>query len=217
MALIESKGNMYTWTTHQWNPVGGECFHNCKYCYVNRWGKKPPLNFKEKYLKDDLGNNRTIFVVSGGDLFASDVPNEWIYRVLEHCRKFDNEYLFQSKNPMRFIKFLECFPKSIFCTTIETNRWYPEMGNTPSPTDRAFGLSVLDDYKRYLTIEPIMDFDVKELVELVKLTHATQINIGADSGNNNLPEPSKEKIFALIDELKKFTVIDKKRNLNRLL
>ena len=91
------------------------------------------------------------------------------------------------------------------------------MGNTPSPTDRAFGLSVLDDYKRYLTIEPIMDFDVKELVELVKLTHATQINIGADSGNNNLPEPSKEKILALIEELKKFTVIDKKRNLNRLL
>jgi hypothetical protein len=44
-----------------------------------------------------------------------------------------------------------------------------------------------------------------------------QVNIGADSGNNHLPEPSKEKVLQLIEALKEFTVIDQKRNLNRIL
>lgn len=218
MPLVESKGNMYTWVTHTWSPVGGECCHNCSYCYVGRWGKKPPLNIKEKMLNDDLGNGNVIFVVSGGDLFAKNVPSEWIFKVLAHCRKFDNAYLFQSKNPIRFLDFLEYIPRSIFCTTIETNRvYYPEMGNTPSPRDRAVAMDLLDGFDRYVTIEPIMDFDLTELVDIINLCHPIQVNIGADSGNNHLPEPSKDKILALIEELKKFTVIDQKRNLARLL
>jgi hypothetical protein len=52
---------------------------------------------------------------------------------------------------------------------------------------------------------------------MLKKCDPIQINIGADSGNNNLPEPSKGKVLALIDELQKFTVIDQKRNLSRLL
>jgi hypothetical protein len=44
-----------------------------------------------------------------------------------------------------------------------------------------------------------------------------QVNIGADSGNNHLPEPSKREILQLIDELQKFTVVAKKKNLARLL
>ncbi|HYQ55883.1 MAG TPA: hypothetical protein VEP89_00965 [Draconibacterium sp.] len=39
---------------------------------------------------------------------------------------FDKKYLFQSKNPKRFADF-ELPPKSVVCTTIETNRWYPEI------------------------------------------------------------------------------------------
>ena len=42
------------------------------------------------------------------------------------------------------------------------------------------------------------------------------VNIGADSGYNNLPEPPKEKILQLIDELKKFTKVKNKENLSRL-
>ena len=218
MALIESKGNMYSWTTHQWNPVGGNCIHNCSYCYVGRWGEKPPLNFKEKYLKDDLGIGRVIFVVSGGDLFAMDVPTEWIELVLEHCVRFYNEYLFQSKNPQRFNDFKYNFPeKTTLCTTIETNRYYPQMGDAPYPKQRAMAMSELYAFQKFLTLEPIMDFDLKELIELVKLCDPSQINIGADSGNNNLPEPPKEKLLELIEELRKFTVIDQKRNLVRIL
>ncbi|MFX1295603.1 MAG: hypothetical protein ACFFD2_12230, partial [Promethearchaeota archaeon] len=70
---------------------------------------------------------------------------------------------------------------------------------------------------QYITIEPIMDFDLNKFVQLIKVSYPKQINIGADSGNNHLPEPSKEKILELISELKKFTIVHKKKNLNRLL
>jgi hypothetical protein len=62
-----------------------------------------------------------------------------------------------------------------------------------------------------------MDFDVDELVELIQACNPDQVNIGADSGNNHLPEPSKDKLQTLIYRLSKFTTIDQKRNLSRLL
>lgn len=52
---------------------------------------------------------------------------------------------------------------------------------------------------------------------MLKQCDATQINLGADSGNNHLPEPSKEKVLQLITELKKFTIIHNKSNLKRIL
>jgi protein gp37 len=219
MSLIESKGNMYEWTTHQWNPVGGECIHNCTYCYVNKWGKKRPLAFREKYLKDDLGSNRTIFVVSGGDLFARDVPDKWIERVIAHCKEFDNTYLFQSKNPTRIADFrLQLPDKSIICTTIETNRMYPEMGESPHPLIRSSAMGLFfERFVRYVTIEPIMDFDLDEMVNAIKECNPFQVNIGADSGNNHLTEPTKDKLLSLIGELQKFTTIAKKTNLGRIL
>ena len=59
--------------------------------------------------------------------------------------------------------------------------------------------------------------DLDELITLIRISGATKVNIGADSKYKNLPEPSKEKLLALIEELKKFTVIDQKKNLTRLL
>jgi len=64
-----------------------------------------------------------------------------------------------------------------------------------------------------ITIEPIMDFDLFEFVELIKYIQPIQVNIGADSKNHGLPEPSAEKINALISEIEKFTKVHKKENL----
>jgi hypothetical protein len=65
--------------------------------------------------------------------------------------------------------------------------------------------------------EPIMDFDLPELVFLVKMCNPTQVNIGADSGNNSLPEPDKEKVLELIAALSEFTTVKQKKNLKRIL
>ena len=54
-------------------------------------------------------------------------------------------------------------------------------------------------------------------MEMLKQCDPIQINIGADTGKNNLPEPSKEKVLQLIEEVQKFTTIHNKKNLKRLL
>jgi hypothetical protein len=151
-------------------------------------------------------------------MWAEEIPDAWIAETLHRCMDFNNTYLFQSKNPRRFSDFFNHLTTDTkFCTTIETNRFYDKhMGNTPGPKDRAYFMSEWP-FDRYVTIEPIMDFDLWELVEIIKMIEPKQVNIGADSGNNGLPEPSREKLLQLIDALKDFTVIDQKRNLSRLL
>lgn len=218
MALNASKGNMYSWVTHTWNTVKGKCPHDCSYCYMHRWGAQKPLRFDESELFADLGQGNTIFVGSSCDLFADDIPDVWIAKTINRCLAFDNTYLFQSKNPRRFCDFFnQLHTDTKFCTTIETNRIYPHiMGKTPAPKERAFFLEEWP-FDRYITIEPIMDFDLIELVNIIKGCEPKQVNIGADSGNNGLPEPSRDKIMQLIDALKEFTIIDQKRNLSRLL
>lgn len=223
MPLTESKGNMYSWITHTWNTVKGECPHGCTYCYMKRWGKQRPVRFDEKELKTDLGSGNFIFVGSSCDLFAEDIPKEWISETLIKTDFYTgNKYLFQSKNTERFWEFRNYFPdgnRTSLCTTIESDSYYPEiMKDSPQPMQRSLAMQRMSNYfDTYVTIEPIMDFHLEHMVRMIKRCRPVQVNIGADSGNNNLPEPSKEKVLALIDELKKFTVIDQKKNLSRIL
>lgn len=223
MGLNKSKGNMYSWINATWNTVKGECYHGCTYCYMKRWSKQKPVRFDESELKTDLGSGNFIFVGSSCDLWAKEIPSYWIENTMLRIHEFDNTYLFQSKNPNRFISFginqNPVFPlKTRLCTTIETNRWYGKyMVNSPHPEVRSMAMNRIDGIQKYITIEPIMDFDLYDMVSMIKYAGPLQVNIGADSGNNNLPEPSKEKLLALIEELKKFTIIDQKRNLSRLL
>jgi len=218
MGLNKSKGNMYSWVTHTWNTIKGECSHGCSYCYVKRWGKQKPIHLDEKEFKTDLGVNNIIFIGSSCDMFADNIPAGWIYDTIEYAREFgSNMYLYQSKNPEKMLRYHGMMGDlARVCTTIETNRWYQNIMGGPGPKIRAEAFLKFK-FNRYVTIEPIMDFDLKEMVELIKLCNPVQVNIGADSGGHNLPEPSKEKILELIDELQKFTQIDQKRNLNRIL
>ena len=207
---------MYEFVTHTWNTVKGECYHDCSYCYMKHWGKQRPVRFDEKELKTDLGTGNFIFVGSSCDLFAENIPEEWILKTLQHCNKFDgNSYFFQTKNPRNIRQILPL--NSSVCVTLETNRYYPAiMQNSPTPMQRVLEMVIIR-HPLYITIEPIMDFDLSEFVEMLKLCDPIQVNIGADSGKNNLPEPSKEKVLELISELEKFTVIHKKSNLKRLI
>ncbi len=210
---------MYPWVTHTWNAIKGACPHDCSYCYMKRWGKLNPVRLDEKELRADLEIGHFVFVGSSCDMFAKDIPDEWILKTLDYCNLFSNQYLFQTKNPSRISTYLirsHLPKKSIVCTTIETNKWYPIiMNNSPHPINRAIEMSRLN-VKTYATIEPIMDFDLKEMVSLIAMCNPEQVNIGADSGNNKLPEPSHDKIDTLIEELDTFTTVKLKANLKRL-
>jgi site-specific DNA-adenine methylase len=82
-----------------------------------------------------------------------------------------------------------------------------------------FGGGAVFFRKRKAGIEVIndMDFDLPEMIRLIELCSPKQVQIGADTGHNSLPEPSKEKVLSLTDQLKSFTKVIHKPNLNRLL
>jgi len=206
MGLNTSKGNMYEFVTHTWNTVKGKCHHDCSYCYMKRWGKLNPARFDATELKADLGDDNFIFVGSSNDLFSAGVIDEWIAATLEHCGRFHNKYLFQTKNPARFKQWLwhpVIGERSVLCTTIETNRHYPDiMKSSPPPLDRAAEMADISEHVDvYITTEPILDFDLHTFARVLIDCKAKQINIGADTGRNNLPEPSKEKVIGLINLL----------------
>jgi len=212
---------MYGFITHTFNVIKGVCSHGCTYCYMKK-RKLNPIRFDETELKTDLGSGNFIFVGSGTDMFAADVPADWIANTLKHCRKFDdNKYLFQSKDPGQFLRWHPAlggfFNKVVLGTTLESNRRYG-VSHAPDVYRRADALGRLScaGFKTMVTIEPVMDFDTDRLVELINLARPAWVNIGADSGGNDLPEPSAEKIAELIAALKKTTDVKIKTNLKRI-
>ena len=211
--IVKKSSNMYSFIDFTWNTVKGKCPHDCSYCYMMRWGEQKPVRFDKLELEIDLGEGNFIFVGSSCDLFADAIPREWTTKTLYHCLKHQNKYLLQTKNPANYFNF-HIPTNFILGTTIETNRWYGDiMGNTPQPLQRAISLSQHTN-RKFITIEPIIDFDVKEFADMINMARPDWINIGADSGNNNLPEPSKEKIEALIKLLNgKITI---KKNMKRI-
>ena len=221
MPLRESKGNMYPFVTHTWNPIKGRCSHDCQYCYMKRFPQKE-LHLDEKDLQTDLGSGHFIFVGSSTDMWAEDVPSYWIYSVLAQCRRYlGNRYLFQSKNPYHFYNDPFYFNlhlrgiDTIWGTTVETNQQYPCMGNAPTPLERQKAMMGLIG-RRMVTVEPILDFDLEVFVELIRLASPEWVNIGADSQGHHLPDPSAEKVEALIEQLSIFTTVKIKSNLKRI-
>jgi len=219
MKLNESRGNMYSFITHTGNAIKGRCYHDCSYCYMKKWGKQKKIRLEKSELKGDIGTGKFIFIGSSCDMFAPDIKEEWILDTLEYLRQFDNRYMFQSKSPKQIVNFTQNLPpKSVVCTTIETNIWFPKiMGKSPTPQERAEGMDMLHGIEKYVTIEPVMVFDLEPLVELIEKCDPVQVNIGADSGGNHLPEPKKDDVLQLISELEKFTKVKQKSNLKRLL
>jgi hypothetical protein len=113
----------------------------------------------------------------------------------------------------------QIFPtNTIICTTIESNREYPEIyNNCPKIIDRVFPFLIKSHVQKMITIEPILDFDLYELIEIIQTIKPFQVNIGADSKGHNLPEPDKIKVESLIKELNKITTVFLKDNLKRIL
>lgn len=210
---------MYPWVTHTWNVVKGKCPHDCSYCYMKRF-PQGKLRFDEKELKRDLGSGNFIFVGSSCDMWADYIPESWIRKILKKCCEHNNLYLFQSKNPERFHYYPSFFPLPLsLCTTIETNRDY-NISKAPNVFDRASALNCFNIpsqiFTTIVTIEPIIDFDLHEMIDLIKTANPKWVNIGADSKGHNLPEPSWDKVQKLISALKEFTEVKVKSNLERL-
>ena len=221
MSLTKSKGNMYPWVTHTHSHLGGECPHKCVYCYVDnpRFGRpakyQGELRLIDAEFAVNYGSGKTIFIENCNDLFAEGVPNEYIRRVLSHCRTWPwNTYVFQTKNPGR-MRMTTWEPNGIFGTTIETNRNIPGISKAPRPQDRVAAM-IGWKVRKFVTIEPVLDFDVDVFAEWIARIEPEFVNLGADSKAHHLPEPTIEKIMALVDRLKTYGIeLREKHNLSR--
>lgn len=218
------KSNMYDWCT-PWNPLAGECPHKCVYCSTKsipwksvREKYSGELRLDEKAMKKNLGKGKTWFVCAQNDLFAA--PQEFIHRILGRCKEFpENEYVFQTKNPERmfYIGKLRWPENNIVGCTIETNRHYVGWSSTPKQIERVQWMVQIQG-RKFITCEPLMDFDPEILGGWIKATNPEFVNIGADSHKNRLPEPSADKIKVLIEKLTEYGIeIREKRNLERLM
>jgi len=149
-------------------------------------------------------------------MWAENIPAMWIEDILRHCNEADNRYLFQTKNPERFLDKWIFPPLTMLGVTLETNRRYNSISKAPIPYNRAYALAHVAK-PTMISIEPIMDFDLDVMVLWIDAIKPEFVSIGADSGNNHLPEPSAENLKALMNKLQGVTEIRQKNNLARLL
>lgn len=245
MKLNLATGNMYDFIDYTGNAIKGNCPHDCKYCFMKMRGDLGNIRLDDKELTGKMIENKFIFIGDSIDMFAKEVPNEWIKQVLDYCDCFNNKYLFQSKNPQKILDFINhsVFSKSVVCTTIESDIYYPFlMSSAPKIEDRVVAMEQISNItivpyqqdlfdttnlaprniETFVTIEPIMKFNLPRLVDYVKRCNPKQVNIGANSKEYRLisfreNEPSYNEVLELINELSKFTKVELKDNLKRLM
>lgn len=234
MNKTKKSGNMYDFIDYTYNPIKGLCLgHKCVYCYatafIQRYRQDPTLRLSDRELQSVLGRGRHIFVGSAVDMFASNIPPEWIERTLDHIAQYPhNEYLLQTKNPNRYHEFIShpVFANGakniVFCTTIESDINYPDISKAPVISERIDAMIKLSDlgYKTMLTVEPIMKFSsVDTFGELLSAVKPMQINIGANSSRTvRLPEPTADEVAELIKLLQNRGLrVHIKSNLERIL
>ncbi|MFA7710125.1 MAG: DUF5131 family protein [Candidatus Neomarinimicrobiota bacterium] len=195
--------------------------HQCSYCYVRSYRDLPVEPTLRVNDFPNLGVGRTIFVGHQCDMFSENTPAAWVQAVYRHCLKYpNNKYVFQTKNPIKLVNDFGELPTNFMIgTTIETNRkvLLEQFSRAPAPEERAIGLSMIHG-KKFVTVEPIMIFDLHEFVDLLKVANPDWINIGADSKGHCLPEPTMKEIRELINELNIAGIrILEKMNLGRLI
>ncbi len=220
------QSRMFSVVTRTWNPVTG-CLHNCMYCWARRLaetrlknskryrdGFKPRLNkeeFRVRFCEGDL-----VFVSDMGDLFGDFIKDEWIEAVLDYMRKFPRTYfLLLTKNPQRYHEFIDKFPpNAILGATIETNRddLYIEhaISGAPLPSKRYEAMKELKWHLKFVSIEPILDFDLDTMVKWIEDIAPVMVYVGYDNYNNKLPEPPLSKTMKLIERLSEITIVVRK-------
>jgi hypothetical protein len=188
-----------------------------------------PLRLDAKSFLTHYGQGRVIFMEHMNDLFASGVTDEWVLSILQHAWLWpNNSFVFQTKNPVRAIAHVNtdgsapCIraDRDYLGATIETNRNVNPCA--PWPSDRALAMAVLREkypaMKLFITVEPVLDFDVDSMLGFMRHIMPTFINIGADSKGNGLEEPTADKLHAFIAGVQAMGIeIREKKNLGRIL
>lgn len=198
-----------------WNVFIG-CRYECTFCnarkaaetrfrHIPRYRDGFTPKLVEELLHRRFKPGQFIFVAYMGDI--SFATKEEFLRILAKIREFPETYfLVQSKNPRQLYDWREdwgiSLPPNVYLgTTIETNRDY-RLTKAPPPVERFRYLTGYPHNLKFLSIEPIMDFDLEELVLWVTLMNPDVIEVGADNYHNDLPEPPWSKVQKLLEKIR---------------
>ena len=215
---MSQKANMYKLSVKQWNPFVG-CKHNCDYCapsfqaQLKRYAKKncqKCYNFVPHTHPNRLSQNlpktkfmQFIFTCSNGDV--AFCPTSYLNDIVNRIKSDpDKTFLIQSKNPKTFNR-IEFPPNVILGTTIETNRngLYKGIAKAPKPSQRHMDFLKIQHPMKMVTIEPVIDFDLKVILKWIKDINPCMIWLCYDSKKCHLPEPTLKKVRDLHWELSK--------------
>jgi protein gp37 len=186
------------WASRTWNPITG-CKHPCEwYCYAKEIAERFPAVFPVGFTPvfhperlDAPANTKVpkeaatdpwhklVFVGSEADNFGKWVPTPWIELVFASCTADPEwEYLFLTKNPRRYLEFIDTFPPTAWIgASVDTQK-------RVRVTEDAFrGLKHVERIK-WLSVEPML-----EPVEFTDLSLFDWVVIGALSATRQHPEP----------------------------
>jgi len=186
----------------------GKQYRGCQKCY----DYEPHFHeerITNKYMKSlpNTSGDQFIWVGSSGDI--SFIEKENMEKILEKIKEYPQTFFFQTKNPEFYHRFN--FPRNaILGITLESDIYYRDLSIAPSPINRYISFRNIGFPRKFITIEPILEFNFDIFLDWIKEINPERIYIGYDSKNNNLPEPSLEKTKKLIRELEKFTIVKTK-------
>jgi len=213
----------YLWSTHR------GCSFDCLYCSSKRlnvrFGGDPceirrlKGEWKSSNISTRLPINSGIFISPYNDLMT--VGDNDIKEVLQICNMLkSSSFIFQTKDPAKYFDYIDLIPQGSWLgTTISStiNRLDIEP-NAPLLSGRYTSMVCLPfAYKKFVTIEPIMDFELDTMIEWMSEIKPDVIFIGGNTSNVKLPEPTPDELIELIEQLRKITTVYLKSNLKRLL
>ena len=176
------------------------------------------LRIIEDSFTTKFSEGERIFVGSSIDIFAEEIPAEWIRRVLDFCSKAPKAaFLFQTKNPDRFKDF-KIQKNFMIAATIETNIYSRKaMGEAPAPALRAVAMQDIQHKAKMVSIEPVMKFNEEIMIDWITKIEPVFVSIGADSKGHGLPEPTAEEVESLIARIEAAGIeVVRKDNLTRI-
>ena len=231
MPLSISRGNMYPFCYATQNFIKGECSNilhgfGCKYCMM-KFGNlanlpqyKGPMHLYEDEFSVRYKPGEIHFIGSACDHWHPKVDDYDIGRFLAYCNMQSRQtpgahprprFLFQSKNPGRFEKFVGELPvDTILGTTLETDNdaFYGGMSRAPSPSERMAALARVYSeaapvVKFMVSVEPAMKFDLDEMVAYLVDYPLEFVSIGADSCQvlDYTQQPQMSEIRELVEAL----------------
>ena len=203
-----------------WNVFVG-CRYDCIYCnarksaltrfkHADRYkdGFNPHLVEEELWKRFSPG--QFVFIGYMGELsFASQKEVEIILQLVRGYPEV--RFLFCVKNPACYQQWGADYPDNLYLgATIETDIDYG-LSKAPSPYKRFLAMASLPHPKKFISIEPIMEFRLNRLISWLREIKPDIIEVGADNYHNHLQEPSWCKVQELLGCLRDIcpTVVEK--------